>query len=85
MQKMALISMDGIMVHWFWFLQKKDLVLTREDLTMAWIQRVGGRGLGNVYERICSLCQSTTVEEYVQEFETLVACMVDIFPLNNQV
>lgn len=65
--------MDGIAIHWYRFLQKEAPVLTWEDLSSVLIQRFGERGLGNVYERFSTLRQSATVEEYVQDFETLVA------------
>lgn len=39
----------------------------------ALIQRYGGNGHGTVYGRLASLRQTGGVEEYVQEFELLVA------------
>lgn len=67
------ISMDGPTVHWFQFMRNKMSELTWEGLTKALFQRFEGRSLGNVYERLTTLCQLTTMEDYVQDFEVLVA------------
>lgn len=69
---LAFISMEGMTVHWFQFWRQKSKNPTWESLTMALKWRFGGLGRGMVYEKLASLRQTGTVEEYVQEFELLV-------------
>lgn len=44
-----------------------------EEFTTALIRRFGGTGGGTVFEKLASLKQTGSVDEYVQEFELLVA------------
>ncbi|KAK7247608.1 hypothetical protein RIF29_42494 [Crotalaria pallida] len=71
--QIAFVSMEGTAIHWFRFLRKKAPELSWEKLVEAMVQRFGGRHLGNVYERLTTLRQTGDIEEFVQEFEVLVA------------
>ena len=47
--------------------------LTWENLKEALLERYGGHGDGDVYEQLTELKQEGTVEEYILEFEYLIA------------
>ena len=47
--------------------------LTWEGLKEALLGRYGGHGEGDVYEQLTELRQGGTVDEYITEFEYLIA------------
>lgn len=74
----AFVSMDGPVVHWFRFLRKKILTLTWEVLTSEMIKRYCGRKAINTYKQLAAMKQEGSIEEYVHQFEVLVAQMEDM-------
>lgn len=62
---LAFISMEGDAVHWFQFWQQKSKHHTWEDFTAALIRRFGGLGRGSVFEKLASLRQTGTDDDYV--------------------
>lgn len=53
--QLAFISMEGLAVHWFKFLKKKNPDLSWEKLMTALIQRYRGRMVGSHYEQLTIL------------------------------
>ncbi|MCH81106.1 RNA-directed DNA polymerase (Reverse transcriptase), partial [Trifolium medium] len=47
--------------------------MTWESLKVALLERYGGHGDGDVYEQLTELKQTGTMEEYIMEFEYLIA------------
>ncbi|MCI08539.1 hypothetical protein A2U01_0029616, partial [Trifolium medium] len=64
---------EGSTIHFFNSLIGEDEVLTWESLKEALMERYGGHGEGDVYEQLTDLKQEGTVEEYITEFEYLIA------------
>lgn len=61
------------MVSDFQYWRQKSKTPSWEDFSTALLRRFGGNGHGTVYERLATLRQSSSMDEYVQEFELLVA------------
>nr|KYP37262.1 hypothetical protein KK1_041542 [Cajanus cajan] len=70
---LAFISMEGNVVHWFQFWRQKSNNPSWEEFSMALLRRFGGNGRSTVYERLAALRQTSSMEDYVQEIELLVA------------
>ncbi|MCI11312.1 hypothetical protein A2U01_0032412, partial [Trifolium medium] len=70
---LAQLCMEGPTIHFFNSLLDEDKVLTWEGLKSALLERYGGNGEGDVYEQLSELRQKGTVEEYITDFEYLIA------------
>lgn len=71
--QLAFVSMEGSAVHWFRCLRTKNPGLTWEMLTAEMIRRYSGRKACNPYECLAAVRQTSTMEQYVVEFETILA------------
>lgn len=71
--RVAFVSMEGNACHWFQLWKDKAKNPTWEDFTRALMRRYGRNGRGTVYERLAMIKQTASVEEYIQEFELLIA------------
>ncbi|MCI16592.1 retrotransposon gag protein, partial [Trifolium medium] len=71
--KLAQLCMEGSTIHFFNSLIGEDEDLTWEQLKEALLGRYGGHGEGDVYEQLTELKQGGTVDEYITEFEYLIA------------
>lgn len=56
--QLTFISTRGVVANWFRFLWKKELNLSWERFILALMQHFGGKGVGNVFERRATLCQT---------------------------
>ncbi|WVZ24155.1 hypothetical protein V8G54_002699 [Vigna mungo] len=65
------MSMDGSAGYWFKFWMDKVSDRTWESLKEALLIRFESRPCGGVFERMAAIKQTTTVEDYVKEFEAL--------------
>ncbi|MCH81241.1 Ty3/gypsy retrotransposon protein, partial [Trifolium medium] len=65
--------MEGSTIHFFNSLLREFEDLTWEGLKEALLERYGGHGEGDVYEQLTELKQDGTVDEYITEFEYLIA------------
>ncbi|MCH79728.1 Ty3/gypsy retrotransposon protein, partial [Trifolium medium] len=70
---LAQLCMEGHTIHFFNSLIGEDELMTWESLKLALLERYGGHGDGDVYEQLTELKQTGTVEEYIVEFEYLIA------------
>lgn len=70
---LAQLCMEGATIHFFNSLVGEDEGLSWEKLKESLLARYGGHGDGDVYEQLTGLKQSGTVEEYITEFEYLMA------------
>lgn len=70
---LAFISTEGNVVHWFQFRRQLSKNASWEEFTAALLQRFGGEGRGTVYERLAAVRQKGDIEDFIQEFELLVA------------
>jgi hypothetical protein len=70
---LAQLCMDGPTIHFFKGLLEENETLTWEDLKIALLERYGGVSDGNVFEQLSALQQEGTIEEYIEDFERLVA------------
>ncbi|MCH82511.1 retrotransposon gag protein [Trifolium medium] len=70
---LAQLCMEGSTIHFFNSLLGEDEELTWEMLKEALLERYGGHGEGDVYEQLTELKQEGTVEEFITEFEYLIA------------
>lgn len=71
--RLAFISMEGNTVHWFQYWRQKAKNPSWEEFVTTLLRRFSGNGRGTVFERLATLRQMGNVEDYVQEFELLVA------------
>lgn len=71
--RLAFISMEGNVVHWFQFWHQHSKNASWEEFTAALLRRFGSEGRGTVYERLAAVRQKGGVEDFIQEFELLVA------------
>jgi hypothetical protein len=69
---LAQLCMEGPTIHFFNSLLEEDDLLTWENLKNALLDRYGGNG-GDVYEQLSDLSQKGTVDEYITDFEYLIA------------
>jgi len=76
--RLAFISMEGNASHWFSFWKKKSKNPSWESFVEALNKRFGGKDRSTVFEKLASIRQNEGVEEYVQEFERLVAQIPDL-------
>jgi Fe2+ or Zn2+ uptake regulation protein len=65
--------MDGITIMFFKALSEDDQYLTWEKLKDALCEKYGGLREAKVYEQLSVLQQDGSVDEYIREFESLVA------------
>jgi hypothetical protein len=70
---LAQLCMDGPTIHFFNSIIRENEDLTWEELKEALLERYGGHGEGDVYEQLSDLRQGGTIEDYITEFEYLVA------------
>ena len=70
---LAQLSMEGPTIHFFNSLLEENPDLTWEELRSELMERYGGLGEGDVYEKLTEIRQRGTVEEYIQEFERLTS------------
>ncbi|CAJ2654195.1 unnamed protein product [Trifolium pratense] len=70
---LAQLCMDGPTIHFFKGLLEENETLTWENLKDALLERYGGVSDGNVFEQLSALQQEGTIEEYIEDFERLVA------------
>ncbi|XP_073219539.1 uncharacterized protein [Cicer arietinum] len=70
---LAQLCMEGSTIHFFKALVEDEIDLTWEVFKDALLERYGGLGDGSVFEQLSSLKQEGSVEEYIKEFERLVA------------
>ncbi|MCI00504.1 hypothetical protein A2U01_0021523, partial [Trifolium medium] len=70
---LAQLCMEGSTIHFFNSLLREDEDLSWEGLKEALLERYGGHGEGDVYEQLSELKQEGTIEEYITDFEYLVA------------
>jgi predicted aspartyl protease len=70
---LAQLCMEGPTIHFFNSLIGEDDCLSWEKLKAALLERYGGNGEGDVYEQLTDLKQEGTVEEYITDFEYLIA------------
>jgi hypothetical protein len=70
---LAQLCMEGATIHFFNSLIGEDEGLNWEGLKEALLGRYGGHGDGDVYEQLTDLKQKGTVDEYITEFEYLIA------------
>ncbi|MCH91968.1 retrotransposon gag protein, partial [Trifolium medium] len=71
--ELAQLCMEGHTIHFFNSLVGEDETMTWDSLKEALLERYGGHGDGDVYEQLTELRQTGTVEEYILEFEYLIA------------
>ncbi|KAF2317260.1 hypothetical protein GH714_019210 [Hevea brasiliensis] len=65
---LALVSMEGALLHWLRWLRQRNPQLTWEQLQEELVQRYGDDLAENPYEHIATEKQTRTVAEYVDEF-----------------
>ncbi|XP_052734359.1 uncharacterized protein LOC128196779 [Vigna angularis] len=70
--RLAYISMEESAGYWFRTWKEKAKNRPWEGLKGAMVVRFGGKNRGTICERLAAIKQSGTVEEYNQDFETLV-------------
>ncbi|GAU40483.1 hypothetical protein TSUD_286380 [Trifolium subterraneum] len=70
---LAQLCMEGSTIHFFNSLLRENEDLSWEDLKEALLERYGGHGEGDVYKQLTELKQEGTVEDYIIDFEYLVA------------
>lgn len=70
---LAQLCMEGPTIHFFKSLLDDEVELTWEQLEAELLERYGGIGEGNIYEQLATLQQVGGVEEYIREFEKLIA------------
>ncbi|GAU37691.1 hypothetical protein TSUD_164940 [Trifolium subterraneum] len=70
---LAQLCMEGSTIHFFNSIVREVPDLTWEGLKEALLERYGGHGEGDVYEQLTELKQEGTVEDYITEFEYLIA------------
>jgi hypothetical protein len=71
--RLAQICMEGPTIHFFNALLGEVEDLTWEKLKESLLERYGGNGEGDVYEQLTDLKQRGTVDDYITEFEYLIA------------
>lgn len=67
-----MICTEGFALCWMRWLQQTNLSMTWPVLTIELIKRFDGRQSGNELECFCSIRQTTSVDEYIDEFVELV-------------
>nr|KYP39247.1 Transposon Ty3-G Gag-Pol polyprotein [Cajanus cajan] len=71
--RIAFISMEGKACHWFQYWRNQAKHPSWDEFTRALLKRYGENGRGTVYERLAAIRQTGSVEDYIQEFELLIA------------
>jgi len=71
--KLSQLCMDGGTIHFFNAWANEEEEQTWERFKEALLERYGGVGDGSTYEQLQALCQEGDVDQYIQEFEFLVA------------
>lgn len=69
---LAMICMEGSALHWMRWLPQTNRSMRWPMLMMELIKRYDGRHSGNELERLCSVRQTSSVDEYIDEFVELV-------------
>lgn len=69
---LAMICMEGSALHWMRWLPQTNPSMRWPMLMMELIKRYDGRHSGNELERLCSVRQTSSVDEYIDEFVELV-------------
>lgn len=70
---LAQLCMEGGTIHFFQSLLNEYENLSWEDLKRELLERYGGRGEGSVYDQLTSLKQTGVMEDYIRNFECLIA------------
>lgn len=70
---LAHLCMEGSTIHFFNSLLNLDSELTWEKVTQELLERYGNTSEGDVFEQLLSLHQWGSVDEYILEFERLIA------------
>ncbi|RDX71706.1 hypothetical protein CR513_48906, partial [Mucuna pruriens] len=65
--------MDRPLVQWFHFWHQNNPNSSWDSFTLDLIRRFGDRTGGSVFEKMTTMKQEESIEEYVQGFEILVA------------
>ncbi|XP_017428812.2 uncharacterized protein LOC108336878 [Vigna angularis] len=76
--KLMYICMDGGANYWFRFWRKKTRHPTWKSFKEALTRRFGGQNRGNFFEKLAVVRQRGGVDEYIQEFEVLVAQATEV-------
>jgi len=71
--KLAFISMEGSISHWFSFWRKNSKNPSFEEFSMVLNRRFGGKERSFVFEKLAKIKQNGRVDEYIQDFELLVS------------
>ncbi|XP_017420235.1 uncharacterized protein LOC108330249 [Vigna angularis] len=71
--EVAYVSMEGSATYWFTFWKEKARNRSWDGLKTAMINRFGGEFRGTIFERLATLRQEGTVEEFARSFEELTA------------
>ncbi|WVZ18213.1 hypothetical protein V8G54_005535 [Vigna mungo] len=71
--EVAYVSMEGSAAYWFTFWKEKARNRSWDGLKTAMINCFGGGFRGTVFERLATLRQEGTVEEFVRSFEVLTS------------
>lgn len=77
---LAQLCMEGPTLHFFKSLLDENAELTWDQFKVELLERYGGIGKGDIFEQLAGLQQTTTVDDYIQEFERLtsqVKCLPD--------
>ncbi|KAJ1390107.1 Retrotransposon gag domain [Sesbania bispinosa] len=70
---MAQVCMEGQVVHWFTILLEVYPEISWEQFKREFVERFSGLDIQNPYEELAALRQKGTVQEYIAEFEYLLA------------
>ncbi|GAU22915.1 hypothetical protein TSUD_377270 [Trifolium subterraneum] len=70
---LAQLCMEGSTIHFFNSLLRENEDLPWDGLKEALLDRYGGHGECDVYEQLTELKQEGTVEDYITDFEYLIA------------
>lgn len=73
MLNLAYINMEGNANRWFKFWRKKVNDMSWEQFAKALILRFGKDTRGNVFEWLTTIKQKKGIDDYIQEFEVLIA------------
>jgi hypothetical protein len=71
--QLAQLCMEGATIHFFNSLLNEEEEVTWDRLKEALLDRYGGHGEGDIYEQLTELRQTGNVDEYITDFEYLIA------------
>lgn len=70
---LAQLCMEGSTIHFFNSLLDDEIDLTWDRLKDELLNRYDGIGVGDVFEQLSDLQQKGSVEDYIRDFEFLIA------------